>query len=130
MQTRVPYTVGVLPQAEIDRITSRFREICLQFEGATEKLSHGEPTFFVGKQFANMDTYHHGGEWLSAWVAAPPGAQEVLIDANSERFFRPPYVGHRGWIGIRLEPEPDWDEVAGLLADAVTHVRPVRKTRS
>lgn len=95
-----------------------------------EKLSHGEPAFFVdGKLFTTFDDHHHGSDHVSAWVAAPPGAQETLVNANPARFFRPPYVGHRGWVGIVLDTDPDWDEVAGIVADAATHVRPVRKTR-
>lgn len=50
---------------------------------------------------------------VSVWMKAPDGAQEVLTGAAPNRFFRPPYVGHRGWIGIRLDDDPDWDEVAG-----------------
>ncbi len=106
-------------------ITERVRAICLDFADATEKLSHGEPTFFVrGKQFANMDTNHHNSGHISVWCAAPPGSQETLVAANPARFFRPPYVGHRGWVGIVLDDDAvDWDEVAGLLADAATDRR-------
>ncbi len=120
----------MLRNDEIELVTARFRAICLGFEGATEKLSHGEPTFFLKKQFANMDTYHHKSPKLAAWLAAPPGAQEMLVEANPARFFRPPYVGHRGWVGIVLEDDPDWDEVAGLVADAVEFIRPRPKVRA
>ncbi len=106
--------------AELDRILERVRAICHGFEGTTEKVSHGEPSFFVaGRQYAMMDSYHHGAAHVSVWCAAPPGAQEVLIAAKPERFFRPPYVGHRGWVGIYLDGDPDWNEVAGVIADAV-----------
>ena len=105
---------------EFDRILERVRAICHGFEGTTEKVSHGEPSFFVaGRQYAMMDSYHHGSAHVSVWCAAPPGAQEVLIAAKPERFFRPPYVGHRGWVGIYLDGDPDWNEVAGVIADAV-----------
>ncbi len=111
-------------------IADQLRIICMSFEGASEKLSHGEPAFFVdGKLFTTLDDHHHGSPHVSAWVAAPPGAQETLIGAKPDRFFRPPYVGHRGWVGIVLDTDPDWDEVAGIIADAVTHVRPVPKSR-
>lgn len=115
---------------ESTAICDQLRAICLSFEDTSEKLSHGTPSFFVGgKLFTSLDDHHHGAKHVSAWVAAPPGAQETLVEANPARFFRPPYVGHRGWIAIVLDSDPDWDEVAGLIADAVTHVRPVRKTR-
>lgn len=115
---------------EAATICDRLRTICLSLEGTTEKLSHGEPAFFVdGKLFTTFDDHHHGSAHVSAWVAAPPGAQETLVEANPDRFFRPPYVGHRGWVGIVLDTDPDWDEVAGLIADAAAHVRPVRKLR-
>lgn len=115
---------------EAEPICERLRAICLSFDGTMEKLSHGEPAFFVdGKLFTTFDDHHHGSSHVSAWVAAPPGAQETLIDANPARFFRPPYVGHRGWVGIVLDTDPDWDEVAGIVADAANHVRPVRRSR-
>lgn len=114
----------MLDEPAILAITDRFRQLCLAHDGASEKLSHGEPTFFVaGRQFANMDTYHHKSPKLAAWIAAPPGALETLVAADPSRFFRPPYVGHRGWLGIVLEDDPDWDEVAAHVADAVAHIR-------
>jgi hypothetical protein len=111
-------------------LTERVRSICLDFPDTMEKLSHAEPTWFVkGKQYANMDTNHHNSGHIAVHCAAPSGAQETLIAANAKRFFRPPYVGGRGWIGIRLDDEDvDWGEVATLLADAVASVRsPARR---
>jgi hypothetical protein len=58
------------------------------------------------------------------WVAAPPGAQEELLRVDPERFFRPPYVGHRGWVGVRLDVSVDWTEIAELCADAYRTVAP------
>jgi hypothetical protein len=84
--------------------------------GASEKLSHGEPSWFVGgKQFATTADHHHDDR-LSVWLAAPDGAQQMLIQANPRRFFRPPYVGVRGWIGIYLDVEVDWVEV-GIMVE-------------
>ena len=109
-------------------ITERVRAICMALADATEKLSHGEPTFFVkGRQFANMDTNHHDSGHIAIVCAAPPGAQETLVAANPARFFRPPYVGHRGWLGIVLDDDADWDEVAGILAEAAADRRIRRK---
>lgn len=91
---------------------------------ANEKLSHGEPTWFAGKGkvFAMVDAHHHGAAHLAVWLPQPLGAQEALIDADSERFFRPPYVGPRGWIGVVLDTRPDWGMVASLVREAYVHV--------
>jgi predicted DNA-binding protein (MmcQ/YjbR family) len=89
------------------------REICLALPQATEKEAWGDPTFRVrDKIFAMLKS---GDGRPSVWFKAPEGAQEVLVGADPERFFRPPYVGHKGWVGMRLDREPDWDECASLL---------------
>jgi hypothetical protein len=92
-----------------------------------ERLSHSEPTWFVrGKRhFANLADHHHNDRF-GFWCAAPPGAQEVLLSAAPERFFRPPYVGHRGWLGVYLDVPVDWDEVEALLRDAYRCVAPAK----
>ena len=80
------------------------------------------------KQFVMLDSHHHGASHLGFWCAAPPGAQEELIAADPARYFRPPYVGHRGWVGVRLEadglPEPDWTEIDEIVRDAYRVVAP------
>lgn len=107
-------------------IAERVRGICLAFPEATEKTSHGAPGFFVGKQFAMLwPNGHHDHEFPHLWCAAGPGEQEALV-AASDRFFRPPYVGHRGWVGIRLDGKVDWDEVGELLEDAYRLIAPAR----
>jgi hypothetical protein len=92
----------------------------------TERISHGEPGWFVrGKrQFITLDDHHHGADRLAFWCAAPPGAQEELIAQDPHRFFRPPYVGHRGWVGVRIDAEPDWDEISEIVRDAFRQVAP------
>src|SRR5918997_3804585 len=106
------YARGVGPEVQ------RVRSICLALDGTTEKLSHGEAAWSVrGRQFATMAEKHHDDR-VSVWFAAEPGAQEVLVAGDPERFFRPPYVGQRGWVGAYLDAPVDWDELAGLLADA------------
>jgi len=102
----------------------RVRALCLALPGATERLSHGAPTFFVKKSFVMFHNDHHGDGRLAIWCAAPDGAQPALIGADPERFFRPPYVGPAGWIGVRLDVRPDWDEIGGIVEDAYRHVAP------
>src|SRR5688572_9324744 len=113
------------------RLVARLRKICLALPEASEKLSHGEPTWFAGKGkvFAMLDNHHHGGSHLSVWLPQPLGAQEALVDADPERFFRPPYVGPSGWIGVVLDTKPDWNMVAEMVRDAYLHVA-TQKLRS
>ncbi len=101
-------------------LAAQVREICATLPETMEKLSHGEPTWFVGgKSFAMFDNNHHDAGRIAVWIRGAPGAQETLVEAAPDRFFRPPYVGHRGWIGARLDVDTvDWDEVRGLLGEA------------
>lgn len=87
----------------------RIRRICDHYPETTEKISHGQPTFFAGgkKVFVMFMDDHHGDGRLAVWIPAPEGAQEILIDAAPATYFRPPYVGHRGWIGIELKSVDD-----------------------
>ena len=102
----------------------RLRALCLAFPEANERVSHGEPTWFAGKGkvFAMLDDHHHGAAHLSVWLPAPLGAQEALIDSDPKRFFRPPYVGSSGWVGVVLDTRPDWSLVAWLVEQAFRHV--------
>jgi hypothetical protein len=106
----------------------RVRKVCLALPEVTERLSHGAPTFFVRdkKTFVMYLDDHHGDGRLAIWCAAPPGAQDAMTRAEPERFFRPPYVGPRGWIGLRLDVDVDWDEVAAIAEDAYRLVAPRR----
>jgi hypothetical protein len=105
-------------------LVERLRKICLALPEANERLSHGEPTWFAGKGkvFAMLDNHHHGAEHLSVWLPQPIGAQEALIEVDPERFFRPPYVGPSGWVGVVLDTKPDWGMVEGLVRDAYVQV--------
>jgi hypothetical protein len=108
----------------------RLRTICLSFPESSERLSHGETAFFFREKrsFANTDTYHHGAEHYAVWIAAPLGAQDVLVRSDPEHFFVPPYVGYRGWIGATLDNDPDWDEIERIIADGYAIVaRPGRR---
>ena len=96
--------------------TQRVRRICMALPEATEKRSHGEPTFFVRKKvFAMCANNHHNDGRIAVWLPAPPGLQEMLIESAPGTYFKPPYVGVRGWIGINLNRITD--------ADLASHVR-------
>lgn len=110
-----------------ENIEARVREICLALPEATEKLSHGAPAFFVKKQFVMLwCDGHHDHQFPHLWCAASLGAQEELVATEPTRFFRPPYVGGRGWIGVRLDGKVDWDELAAICEDAYRVVAPKR----
>jgi hypothetical protein len=108
------------------RALARVRALCLALPETTERLSHGAPTFFVRgkKTFVMFHDDHHGDGRLAIWCAAPMGAQEAMVRSEPDRFFRPAYVGHRGWLGLRLDRDLDWDEVAGIVDDAYRTVAP------
>ena len=101
------------------------RAICLALPGATERLSHGAPGYFAGKQFVMLWPHgHHDHGFPHLWCAAAPGAQRSFVEMAPHRFFRPPYVGSRGWIGMRLDGDVDWVEVEMLCEDAYRAVAP------
>ncbi|MGW0199543.1 MmcQ/YjbR family DNA-binding protein [Nonomuraea sp. NPDC003201] len=103
----------------------RLRALCLALPEVTERPSHGEPTWFVrGKKTFVMFADHHHDDRLAFWCAAPPGVQGELVAEDPDRFFRPPYVGHRGWLGVYLDVEVDWTEVAEIVADAYRRIAP------
>jgi hypothetical protein len=109
-----------------DRVLQQVRELCLALPETSERLSHGAPSFFVRDKrcFLMVLTNHHGDGRFAIWSAAAPGTQELLVDADPDRFFRPPYVGHRGWLGFRLDRPFDPDELAGIVEDAYAEVAP------
>src|SRR6186997_806086 len=101
----------------------RLRAICLALPDSTEKIAWGEPTWRVrGKLFAQLDDHHHGADHLAVWLPAPLGEQEVMVFTDPARFFRPPYVGPRGWVGVVLDTHPEWDMVERLVREAYRHV--------
>ena len=107
------------PVGRVERAAmARLRAIAMALPGVTEKIAWGESTWRAGKIFAQTDTHHHGADHLAVWLPARPGLQEALVEEDPVQFFRPPYVGHKGWIGVRIDCKPDWTIVAGLVADA------------
>src|SRR2546423_10920077 len=109
----------VISSAERERTLRRVRAICLALPQTSERLSPGAPTFFVrGKRsFLMVLTNHHGDGRFAIWCAAPQGMQAMLVEADPVRFFVPPYVGHRGWLGFRLDRDLHPDELAGIVED-------------
>ena len=98
----------------------RVRAICMALPDVTERPSHGSPAWFIKdkRTFVMYLDDHHGDGRLALWCAAPEGAQEMLVEAAGEHYFRPPYVGHRGWVGVRLDRDVGWEEIAGVVEDA------------
>jgi hypothetical protein len=99
---------------------ARIRATCLALVDTTERLSHGAPTFFAGgkRAFLIFHDNHHGDGRLAIWCAAPDGEQQALVDANPEAYFVPPYVGKRGWLGVRLDRSLSWTEIDGVVENA------------
>ncbi len=119
----------IVATPRLDAALERMRPIAAAVTGVVEKVSHGSPTWFTkdgraGRTFASLhDEREHFEGRLCLWFAAPEGLQAALVSGDPKRFFVPPYVGHRGWVGLRLDVgEVDWDEVAGLFEDAHDHV--------
>jgi hypothetical protein len=106
----------------------RLREICLGLPETSERLSHGAPTFFVREKraFLMVLTDHHGDGRFAIWCAAADGMQAMLVEADPDKYFVPPYVGYRGWLGVRLDRGLDWGELAGIAEDAYAEVAPAK----
>ena len=111
---------------EREGVLERIRALCLALPETSERPSHGAPTFFVREKrvFVMVLDDHHGDGRFASWCAAADGMQRMLVDADPERFFVPPYVGHRGWLGVRLDRGLDWDQLAGIVEDAYAEVAP------
>lgn len=112
---------------DADSILLHLREICMAQPDVEERLSHGEPAWFVRKkrQFASFANCH-GNDRIAVWCAATLTVQESQVAERPEVFFRPPYVGHRGWIGIYLDGAVDWSEVSDFIAEAHRQAASVR----
>ncbi|MDP9236969.1 MAG: MmcQ/YjbR family DNA-binding protein [Chloroflexota bacterium] len=101
------------------RAIERVREIALALPETSERLSHGEPTWFVRtKVFASWEDHHHGDPIVGLWLNAEPGLQEILVGAQPDCFYRPKYVGYKGWIGVNMDGPLDWGQVADLIRDS------------
>ena len=106
------------------RPIDRLRKICLALPQATEQQAWGDPTFRIGGKIFAM--YKIGDGRKSVWCKAPAGSQKILVGADPEVFFAPPYVGPKGWVGMRLDIAVDWTEVAALVARSYGLIVPKR----
>lgn len=116
-----------------DRSLDRVRDTCMGLPEVQERPSHGVPTWFVRGKRAFVSFWlngHHDLTFPHLWCAAGPGVQEGLVAAEPERYFRPPYVGVRGWIGVRMDGSVDWDALERLCVDAWRVVAPAVLVRS
>ena len=106
---------------------AKVRTACMALPDVTERPSHGMPAWFVGKkQFCVFSNDHHGDGRVAIVCAAADGAQAMLVDSDPDGYFLPPYVAHRGWIGVRLDRDADWAEIAELCQDAYRAIAPAR----
>jgi predicted DNA-binding protein (MmcQ/YjbR family) len=105
----------------------RLRQVCLALPGAVEKETWETPTFRIRDKIFAMVNVADGQ--MAVWCKAPQGAQTILVAAAPDRFFRPPYVGHKGWIGIWLDDGTDWGEVADLIGRSYRMTAPKRSLR-
>jgi hypothetical protein len=124
------FIVSRFPPVEVAKALSRVRAVCLALPETTERLSHGGPAFFIRNKtcFVMFLDDHHDDGRLAIWCAAPDGVPADLIETDPERFFRPPYVGHLGWLGVQL-PGIDDAELAAICREAFTTVAPATVSR-
>ncbi len=111
--------------AVVEQNLSRIREACLALPETSERLSHGGPAFFIRDTtcFVMFVDDHHGDGHLAIWCAAPDGVQAEMVETEPARFFRPPYVGHRGWLGVELT-EVSTEELVAICREAFLTVAP------
>ena len=110
----------IMPTApENEKRLARLRAIALGMPATDEAINHGRPCFRVReKTFVMFLDNHHGDGRVAIWCKAPPGAQSMIVEADPERFFVPPYVGPKGWIGARLDRKPDWMAIRALVEES------------
>jgi len=109
---------GPAPKLDKGEQLARLRRICMSIPGTIEKVSHGEPTFFTPKRvFAMFANNHHGDGHVAVWLPAAAGVQAALIEEAPEIYFRPPYVGVSGWVGVELSKVDD-EQLGALIREA------------
>jgi hypothetical protein len=101
------------------RVLERVRPLVQALPAAEERSSRNTPVFWVkGRQFAMVVDDHHGEQCAGVWMKAADGLQADLVRSDPGRYFVPPYLGFRGWIGIRIDARADWKAIKALLQDA------------
>jgi predicted DNA-binding protein (MmcQ/YjbR family) len=110
---------------------ARLRAICLALPEATEKVAWGDPTFRVGGKIFAMQKGNYAGGRPSVWLKGGEGAQAMLVESDPRRFFVPPYVGNKGWIGLYLDRSaPDWSMLRDLVLESYRLIAPTRLARA
>jgi hypothetical protein len=120
---------AIIPvRPENERTFARLKKICLALPDAVESVNHARPCFTVReKTFAMFLDDHHGDGRVALWCKAPPGAQGMIVESDPERYFVPPYVGSKGWVGARLDRKPDWQAIAALVGESYAMTAPPPK---
>ena len=116
---RTPPRVGPAPKLDDGTQLDRIRRVCGSIPGTIEKISHGEPTFFTPKRvFAMFANNHHGDGHVAVWIPAAAGVQAAaLIEEAPDTYYRPPYVGVSGWVGVELSRVDD-EQLDALIREA------------
>ena len=112
-------------RVDVERVLALVRAACLPLPAVTERLSHGGPAFFIRDKtcFVMFLDDHHDDGRLAIWCAAPEGVQAEMVETEPDRFFRPPYVGHRGWLGVELATVTA-DELEAICRESFRVVAP------
>lgn len=115
-----------IAKTSVRSVLTRVRKVCLSFPQTSERLSHGSPTFFIrGKRsFVTFQDNHHGDGRLALWCASSAEIRGMLVSGAPQHYFIPPYVGYLGWIGVRLDLDLEWEQIAGVVEDAYLTVAP------
>jgi hypothetical protein len=117
-QKRARPKAGPAPKLDHHGQLERVRRICLSIPGTNERISHGEPTFFTPKRvFAMFANNHHGDGHVAVWLPAGSGVQAALIAEAPDIYFRPPYVGPAGWVGVEVSRVDD-AQLGALIREA------------
>jgi hypothetical protein len=112
-------------------LLARLEKIALALPESEKILNHGRPSFAVNKKtFVMFMDDHHGDGRIAIWCKAPPGDQADMVETDPKRFFIPPYVGPRGWIGARLDTKPNWSTIESIVRESWRMTAPKRLLKS
>ena len=123
-EKNAPRKTELAPKLDQGVQLDRVRRICTSIPGTVEKTSHGAPTFFTPKRvFVMFADNHHGDGHVAVWIPAASGVQAALIEEAPDTYFRPPYVGVGGWVGVELSHVDD-RQLGALIREAFRLVEP------